>query len=150
MKVFAGHKVSTLEELKEGGAKEIVAVRSPPPLMCKIHEEQAKIYCYNCKTLICQGCIIDEDHENHEYEFVKRAAPKTKKKLMERLAPLNESQKGIQDAIMIIEGAKSKVIAMDESMTVSILSNHFKNFVIFLTRERKSCWQKQLPRLRRR
>ena len=76
MKVFAGHKVSTLQELKEGRAKEIIAAKSTPPPMCKIHEEQAKIYCYDCKTLICRDCVIDEDHKDHEYEFVKKAIPK--------------------------------------------------------------------------
>ena len=120
MKMFAGHKVSTLEELKGGGAKETVAAKPHPPPMCKVHEEQAKIYCYDCKTLICRDCVIDEDHKRHEYEFVKKAAPKTKKKLMEHLAPLSESQKSIQDAIKNVEGAKSKIIAMDELMTTSI------------------------------
>ena len=49
LKVFAGHEISTLAELKEGGARNIVA-NPPPPPMCKIHEEQAKIYCYDCKN----------------------------------------------------------------------------------------------------
>ena len=120
MKVFAGHKVSTLTELKEGGAKEIVAAKSTPPPMCKIHEEQAKIYCYDCKTLICRDCVIDEEHKSHNYEFVKKAAPKIQKKLKEHLTPLNESQKGIQHAIKNVEGAKAEIVAMDETMTTSI------------------------------
>ena len=120
MKVFAGHKVSTLTELKEGGAKEIVTTKLTPPPMCKIHEEQAKIYCYECKTLICRDCVIDEEHKGHEYEFVKKAVPKIQKKLKERLAPIIESQKGIQDAIKNVEGAKAEIVAMDESMTTSI------------------------------
>ena len=118
--MFAGHKVSTLTELKEGGAKEIVAARSTPPPICKVHEEQAKIYCYDCKTLICRDCVIDEDHKGHDYEFVKKAAPKIQKNLKECLAPITESQKGIQDAIKNVEGAKAEVIAMDEAMTTSI------------------------------
>jgi DNA-binding beta-propeller fold protein YncE len=120
MKVFAGHKVSTLTELKEGGAKEIVAAKSIPPPMCKVHEEQAKIYCYDCRILICRDCVIDEDHKSHDYEFVKKAAPKIQKKLKEHLAPITESQKGVQDAIKNVEGAKGEVVAMDESMTTSI------------------------------
>ena len=88
--------------------------------MCKIHEEQAKIYCYDCKTLICRDCVIDEDHKGHEYEFVKKAVPKIQKKLKEHLTPLNESQKGIQDAIKNVEGAKAEIVAMDKSMTASI------------------------------
>ena len=120
MKVFAGHKISTLSELKEGGAKEIVAAKSTPPPICKIHEEQAKIYCYDCKTLICRDCVIDEDHKAHEYEFVKKAVPKTKRKLKKHLSPIIECQKSVQDAIKNVQDVKSDIIAMGESMTTSI------------------------------
>jgi DNA-binding beta-propeller fold protein YncE len=119
MKTFAGHKVSTLHELKEGGAKTIIAARSAPPPICKVHDEQAKIYCYDCKTLICRDCVV-KDHRDHEYEFVKKASPETKKKLMEHLTPLCEIQAGIQGAVRNVEGAKANIIAMDKSMTTSI------------------------------
>jgi DNA-binding beta-propeller fold protein YncE len=119
MKTFAGHKVSTLQELKEGGAKTIVAAKSAPPPICKVHDEPAKIYCYDCKTLICRDCVV-KDHRDHEYEFVKKAAPETKKKLMEHLTPLGEIQAGIQGAVRNVEGAKAEIIAMDASMTTFI------------------------------
>ena len=119
MKVFAGHKVATLEELKEGGAKEIVAAKLTPPPMCKVHEEQAKIYCYDCKSLICRDCVV-KDHRDHEYEFVKKAAPETKKKLMEHLVPLNEIQAGVRNAVKNVEGTKAEIIGMDELMTASV------------------------------
>jgi hypothetical protein len=119
MKVFAGHKVSTLQELKEGGAKTIIAAKSAPPPICKVHDEQAKIYCYDCKTLICRDCVV-KIHRDHEHEFVKEAAPEIKKKLMEHLTPLCEVQAGIQGAVRNVEGAKAEINAMDESMTTSI------------------------------
>jgi DNA-binding beta-propeller fold protein YncE len=118
LKVFAGHEISTLAELKEGGVRNIVA-KPPPPPMCKIHEEQAKIYCYDCKTLICRDCVV-KDHRDHEYEFVKKAAPETKKNLREHMAPLNKIQDDVNNAVKNIQGAKAEVAAMDESMTVSI------------------------------
>ena len=136
MKVFAGHKVSILAELKEGGAKEIVGAKSAPPPMCKVHEEQAKIYCYDCKILICRDCVIDEEHKGHEYEFVKKAAPKVQKKLMEYLAPLIDNQRGIQGAIKSVEEAKAEVIAMDESMTTSI-KRSFREFRDILDKQEK-------------
>jgi DNA-binding beta-propeller fold protein YncE/ribosomal protein L30E len=119
MKTFAGHKVSTLQELKEGGAKTIIAAKSVPPPICKVHEEPAKIYCYDCKTLVCRDCVV-KDHRDHEYEFVKIAAPETKKKLMEHLTPLGEIQAGIQGAVRNVEGAKAEIVVMDASMTTSI------------------------------
>ena len=45
MKVFTSHKVVILQELNEGGAKEI-PLKEAPPSMCKEHE-QLKIYCFD-------------------------------------------------------------------------------------------------------
>ena len=118
MKVFSGHKVSTLEELKQGGASDIV-VKSTPPPTCKVHEEQAKIYCYDCKSLICRDCVV-KDHKEHEYEFVKKAAPETKKKLTEQLVPLNEIQVGVRNAVKNVKETKSEIAAMGGSMITSI------------------------------
>ena len=50
MKVFTSHKVVTLEELKKGGAKQIL-VSKPPPPKCPIHEEPMKAYCFDCSQL---------------------------------------------------------------------------------------------------
>ena len=63
MKTFATHKVVTLEELKEGGAKAI-PLKEAPLSMCKDHDEQLKIYCFDCNHLICRDCII-YDHAGH-------------------------------------------------------------------------------------
>ena len=118
LKPFAGHEVSSLEDLKEGGARAIVA-KLPPPPTCKVHEEQAKIYCYDCKSLICRDCVV-KDHKEHEYEFVKKAAPETKKKLTEQLVPLNEIQVGVRNAVKNVEETKSEIAAMGGSMITSI------------------------------
>ena len=89
------------------------------------------------KTLICRDCVIDEDHKGHEYEFVKKAVPKIQKKLKEHLTPLNESQKGIQDAIKNVEGAKAEIVAMDEAMTTSIKQSFQKLRDILDKREKE-------------
>ena len=114
LKVYAGHEVSSLEDLKKGGARAIVA-KLPPPPTCKVHQEQAKIYCYDCKSLICRDCVV-KDHKEHEYEFVKKAAPETKKKLTEQLVPLNEIQVGVRNAVKNVEESKSEIAVMDGSM----------------------------------
>ena len=91
MKIFSGHKLSTLKELKQSGASDVIT-KLPPPPTCKVHEEQAKIYCYDCKSLICRDCVV-KDHKEHEHEFVKKAAHQTKK-LMKELVPLSQIQVG--------------------------------------------------------
>ena len=106
MKMFAGHKVATLEELKEGGAK--IPVKQAPPPKCQIHDEQMKIYCYNCKHLICRDCLLD-DHAGHKYEFVKKAAPAIKQKLAEHLVLLKEVRVNLSDANKSVKSTKSDI-----------------------------------------
>ena len=118
LKPFAGHEVSSLEDLKEGGAREIVAMLPPPPT-CTVHEEQAKIYCYDCKSLICRDCVV-KDHKEHEYEFVKKAAPETRKNLTEQLVPLNEILVSVRNSVKNVEETKSEIAAMGGSMITSI------------------------------
>ena len=118
LKPFDGHEVLSLEDLKDGGARAIVA-KLPPPPTCKVHEEQAKIYCYDCKSLICRDCVV-KDHKEHEYEFVKNAAPETNKKLTEQLVPLNEIQVGVRNAVKNVEETKSEIAAMGGTMITSI------------------------------
>ena len=91
---------------------------SPPPT-CKDHDKQMKIYCFDCNHLICHNCIIIE-HQEHKYDFVKKAAPKTKEKLSENLAPLKEIQVSLQGATQTVKSTKSAVEAQGESVATSI------------------------------
>ena len=62
LKMFMGHNV-TLQELKEGGAKAI-PLKEAPPSMCKDHDEQLKIYCFDCNHLICRDCVLYDTSQN--------------------------------------------------------------------------------------
>ena len=118
MKVFAGHKVISLEELKKGESKEIL-IKKPPPPTCKDHDELMKIYCFDCNCLICRDCIVIE-HKEHKYDFVKKVAPKTKEKLTENLAPLKEIQVSLHGAIQTVKSTKSDVEAQGASVANTI------------------------------
>ena len=107
LKVFAGHKVVTLQELKEGGVKEI-SLKEAPPSMCKYHDEQLKIFCFDCNHLICRDCVIC-DHAGHKFEFVKKSAPQYKKTLKESLAPLAKIQTNISAATREVEKVEREV-----------------------------------------
>ena len=50
LKVFAGNKATSLEELKKGETKEIL-IKKPSPPTCKDYDEQMKIYCVDCHRL---------------------------------------------------------------------------------------------------
>ena len=118
IKTFAGHKVTSLEELKKGESKEIL-IKKPPPPTCKDHDEQMKVYCFDCNRLICRDCTMI-DHKEHKHDFVKKAAPKAKEKLTENLAPLKEIQVSLHGATEIVKSTKSAVEVQGASVATTI------------------------------
>ena len=135
LKVFAGHKVVTLQELKEGGAKEI-PLKEAPPSMCKDHDEQLKIYCFDCSRLICRDCIV-RDHAAHKFEFVKKSAPQYKKTLKDSLTPLARIQTNISGATRAIEKVEKEVSEQHKSVTGTIQRSFNQLHEILRKREKQ-------------
>ena len=120
MRVFAGHEISTLEELKEGGSKVKELFNQQPPLaMCKAHKDPMKLYCFDCSSLICRDCCVKE-HLGHNYEFVTVSSPATKKKLIQQLGPLKMTRATLLRAVQEIQTTKSQVKAQTYSVTSRI------------------------------
>ena len=90
LKVYTGHVVASLEDLKRGGAKSIPFEEAPPP-KCTDHDEPMKIFCFDCNRLVCQGCVL-YDHREHKSDFVKKCASQCRKTLGDSLAPLRKIQ----------------------------------------------------------
>ena len=109
LRVFAGHVVSTLEELKQGDMKEFSVVDTPAQ-KCPDHDEPLKIFCFDCKQLICRDCVIF-DHRDHNSEFVKKAVPETRKKLAEHLSPLKNLLPDLSTAVNRVRATKQEIQA---------------------------------------
>ena len=120
-KVFPGHKISTLEELKEGGAKEIL-IQEPSHEACKVHDQPKNIFCYDCDNLICRDCTI-KNHFGHNHEFVKVAGPETKEMLNQQLEPLRKSQRSLSCAIKEIQTTIAEVEDQGGSVANTIKSS---------------------------
>jgi DNA-binding beta-propeller fold protein YncE len=60
------------------------------------------------------------EHKEHEYDFVKKAAPKTKEKLSENLVPLKEIQVSLHEATQNVKSTKSAVEVQGESVATTI------------------------------
>ena len=109
LRVFAGHVVSTLEELKQGGVKELSVVDTPAQ-KCPDHDEPLKIFCFDCKHLICRDCLMFE-HAGHKSAYVKKAAPETRKKLAEHLSPLKNLLPDLSTAVNQVRATKQEIQA---------------------------------------
>ena len=115
---FPDHKVVTLEELRTGGVKSFPAEQAPPRI-CQVHNEQRKVYCYDCKELICRDCTL-VDHAGHKYNFVVKGAPQVKTTLRDRLVPLRGCSTGIADAVKCVGDAKTQAIEKGASVDAAI------------------------------
>ena len=118
MKVFAGHQVMTLEELRTGGAKK-VPLKVVASMLCQHHDEQLKIYCFDCNRLICRDCVV-YDHSDHSHKRVRTAAPQCRKMLTKSLASLKKAQSAIAEATKEIEATEAEVSAQCSSVSNTI------------------------------
>ena len=109
MKPFAGHVVSTLIELKQGGVKELSVVDTPAQ-KCPDHDEPLKIFCFDCKQLICRDCLMFE-HAGHKSAYVKKAVPETRNKLAQHLTPLRNLLPDLSTAVNRVRATKQEIQA---------------------------------------
>ena len=118
LKVFAGHKVTSLADLKRGGAKHITLKEAPLP-KCPDHDELMKIFCFDCNRLVCRDCVL-YDHREHKSDFVKKRASESRKTLRDSLAPLLKVQDDIAGAEKAIVAEKTLVSTQNVEICKSI------------------------------
>ena len=129
MKQFAGHKVTTLEDLKKGGAKDVPLKETPPP-KCEEHDEPKKIFCLDCNRLVCRDCTVI-DHNGHSYNFLKKNATEARKTLHDSLAPLKNFQVNIAGANKKLAGTVAQVGSQEEEVCKTIKQSFHHLKVVF-------------------
>ena len=118
MKAFSDHVVASLEDLKKGGTKNIPLKEAPPP-KCLDHDKSIKIFCFDCDRLICRDCTII-DHNGHNFNFLKKCAPESRKALRDSLAPLQKVQADIAGAEKTVDAEQVKVDTQKKEVCKSI------------------------------
>ena len=118
LKVFAGHKVASLADLKRGGAKDITLKEAPLP-KCPEHDELMKIFCFDCNRLVCRDCIL-YDHREHKSDFVKKCASESRKTLRDSLAPLLKVRDDIAGAEKALAAEKTLVSTQNVEVCKSL------------------------------
>ena len=133
LKVFAGHKVATLEDLKKGGAKDVPQKNAPPP-KCPDHGEGMKIFCFDCNRLICRDCTLI-DHNGHSYNFLNKCATEARKTILDSLTPLRKVQANIASADQKLAGTEAQVGSQEEKVRKSIQQSFHKLKAVLEQRE---------------
>ena len=118
LKIFSGHVVASLEDVKKGDVKNI-PLKSAPPLTCTDHDQVMKMFCFDCDKLICGECTLI-DHSGHTFEFLKKCTPERRKTLHDSLAPLQKVQDDIACAKKTLVTEHDKVATQEKEVCKSI------------------------------
>ena len=77
-----------------------------------------------------------KDHKEHNFEFCKKSAPTTKKKLLEELKPLKELSVNFSQAVKEIQTIKNKMEVQGDSVANNIQTS-FKELRVILEKHEK-------------
>ena len=145
LKQYVGHKVDTLADLKKGGAKDIPLKEAPLP-KCPEHDEQMKIFCFDCNCLVCHVCVLYE-HKEHTSKYLKTCASESRKTLRSSLTPLRKVQTDIAAAEKTILTEK-KLVATQNAEIHATIQQSFDKLKALLD-QRKAELVKQADQLAR-
>ena len=119
---------------------------------CADHDEPLKIFCYDCRQLICRDCIVI-DHAGHKSEFVKKASPDIRKKVMEHLYPLKNLLPDLSTAVSKIKDTKEKIEAEGNLVETKVnatfqeLSDILEQCKASILRESRETTEKKMEKL---
>ena len=112
--ILRGHVIVKLEQLKVGGARDVIASEAPPR-KCPEHDDPLKVFCFTCNRLICRDCIVD-GHTDHDHKFVRKAAPECRDKLRASHAPLQRGNVEISSAMETVAKREKEILENQSSV----------------------------------
>ena len=118
LKVYAGHAVASLEDLKRGGVKDI-PMKESLSRKCAEHDKALKLFCFDCDNLICRDCTII-DHRDHKFHFLKKCASDSRKTLRDSLSPLLRVKANMEKAEESLVSEEANVDCQKEVVWSSI------------------------------
>ena len=131
-KIFDGHEVVDLRELKE----EKHHRSDPPSSKCLLHKKLLVAYCLDCNSLICHSCTT-RNHRDHKFNSVSVAAPRLKEKLLGQLDPMRQTVCSLSSVIKEIQSNKLELESHLHSMTSTVKISFQELHTILENREKQ-------------
>ena len=124
MKVFTGHKVVSLTDLKQGSLIHLPSKKTLTYSCSKHNGELKKLYCYTCSELICRDCtLVDHPKDSgHKYDFVNSVATAFKSELNMKLRPIQDVHAAVVQAVSQLETSKNAIAEQGENIKQRITS----------------------------
>ena len=92
-----------------------VSIHTKKSHYCKDHDHEKRIYCRDCKTLVCAYCQLYGDHKDHQCAIATDAArpsveslKEAKEKLVRDFEELSQGETAVNSAIMKLERKREK------------------------------------------
>ena len=103
---------------------------------CPEHDgELLKLYCFECKQLICPDCTLVE-HTGHKYDFVTGVADGFKQEVLSSLVPLRDTHASVTVAIARLKDCKKAITDQGVDITTSI-NQSFEHFYAILNNHKQ-------------
>ena len=135
MKVFEGHKTTSISEMWEGASIRL-STKKTLISTCPEHDgELLKLYCFECKQLICRDCTLVE-HTGHKYDFVTGVADGFKQEVLSSLVPLRDTHASVTVAIARLKDCKKEITDQGVDITTSI-NQSFEHFYAILNNHKQ-------------
>ncbi len=120
--VFVNHQVVGLQDLKKGVSEATATLMEPSPQKCPDHNEDMKIFCFDCSKVICRDCTVI-DHKDHIYQFCKVTATAKIEELKKELEPLKQVggkfSQSLKEMKTIIAGAETEGVSVAQIINTS-------------------------------
>ena len=125
MKVFTGHKMVSLVELKQGSLIHLPSKKTPTYSCSKHNGELKKLYCFTCSQLICRDCtLVDHPKDGgHKYDFMNSVAIAFKSELNVKVLPIQDANAALTQAVSHLEASKKSITEQGESIKQRISSS---------------------------
>ena len=101
MSGFKGHTVMLVKDFQAEDYD--VLLKRQPFCSEQYHEREiTRFFCFSCQSCVCRECIAN-DHQNHEFTLLDKAADNEKKNIMWDAELTREKEKALEDVIRKFE-----------------------------------------------
>ncbi len=143
--MFLNHQVVSLQDLREGKARSAIIEIDTYPQKCPDHNENMKVFCYDCNSIICRDCTV-VDHKDHKFQFSKLAAPAAIVDLKKELGPLKKIGERLSRAVEKVKITREEVKAQGASVAQTV-NTAFDELVQILEQHRKELLEETKKRV---
>ena len=132
MRQFSTHKVVSIESLRTASSFPVVEKE----VHCSKHrDEKLKLYCYDCRKLVCRDCVLI-DHKDHMYKFVEEAASQCKFEIMKKVESVKKISVDLESAVKGLNDSE-KMLSAHCTATMKAIDNALDRIAFQLMQKRK-------------